>query len=141
MGDSGGGIACGTYRPLIAGERGSAGSIGSEGMAGKVQRIKIWKRRGVLGYTVCTKDEKPVNFLNLQNLFNLSVNAMDLGEAFLRKSPLTLHFHHATIILQKGFQYLIVHKRMTPHEITRARGGSSCSKHKTKLQAYHTLPL
>ena len=92
-------------------------------------------------YTVCTKDEKSVNFLNLQKPFNLSVNAMDLGEAFLRKSPLTLHFHHATIILQKGFQYLIVHKRMTPHEITRARGGSSCSKHKTKLQAYHTLPL
>ena len=41
MGEFRGGVTCGTYRPLIAGERGSAGSIGSEGMAGKVRRIKI----------------------------------------------------------------------------------------------------
>ena len=56
------------------------------GSTGVVRRIIIGKRRGVLEYTVFTKDEKPVNLLNLQNLFNLSVNAMDLGEAFLRLS-------------------------------------------------------
>ena len=32
---------------------------------------KTGKRRGVLKYTVFTKDGKPVNLLNLQNLFNL----------------------------------------------------------------------
>ena len=63
------------------------------------------------------------------------------GSTMVRHRPLTMPYHRATIILQKGFQYLIVHKRMTPHEMTRARGGSSCSKHKTKLQAYHTLSL
>uniref|UniRef100_UPI004025CADE hypothetical protein n=1 Tax=Dialister sp. TaxID=1955814 RepID=UPI004025CADE len=38
---------------------------------GVVRRIKTGKRRGVLKYMVFTKDEKPVNLLNLQNLFNL----------------------------------------------------------------------
>ena len=32
---------------------------------------KKQKRRGVLKYAVFTKDGKPVNLLNLQNLFNL----------------------------------------------------------------------
>ena len=32
------------------------------------RRIKTGKRRGVLKYTVFTKDEKPVNLLHLQNL-------------------------------------------------------------------------
>ena len=44
------------------------------GSTGVVRRIIIGKRRGVLEYTVFTKDEKdekPVNLLNLQNLFNL----------------------------------------------------------------------
>ena len=40
------------------------------GSTGVVRRIIIGKRRGVLEYTVFTKDEKPVNLLNLQNLFN-----------------------------------------------------------------------
>ena len=55
------------------------------------------------------------------------------GSTMVRHRPLTMPYHRATIILQKGFQYLIVHKRMTPHEMTRAREGSSCSKHKTLL--------
>ena len=38
--------AFGACCPLIACERGGAGSIGSEGSAGVVRRIKIWKRRG-----------------------------------------------------------------------------------------------
>ena len=38
------------------------------GSTGVVRRIIIGKRRGVLEYTVFTKDEKPVNLLNLQNL-------------------------------------------------------------------------
>ena len=33
-----------------------------------VRRIIIGKRRGVSEYMVFTKDEKPVNLLNLQNL-------------------------------------------------------------------------
>ena len=40
------------------------------GSTGVVRRIIIGKRR-VLEYTVFTKDEKPVNLLNLQNLSNL----------------------------------------------------------------------
>ena len=36
------------------------------GSTGVVRRIIIGKRRGVLEYTVFTKDEKPVNLLNLQ---------------------------------------------------------------------------
>ena len=36
-----------------------------------VQCIIIWKRRGVLEYTLFAKDEKPVNLLNLQNPLNL----------------------------------------------------------------------
>ena len=36
-----------------------------------VRRIKTGKRRGVLKYTVFTKDGKSVNLLNIQNLFNL----------------------------------------------------------------------
>ena len=40
--------------------------VRSEGTAHKMR-----KRCGVLKYTVFTKDEKPVNLLNLQNLFNL----------------------------------------------------------------------
>ena len=40
--------------------------VRSEGAAHQMR-----KRRGVLKYTVFTKDEKPVNLLNLQNLFNL----------------------------------------------------------------------
>ena len=85
-------------------------------------------------YTVCTKDEKSVNFLNLQKPFNLSVNAMDFGEAFPRKSPLTLPYHRATMILQIGFQYLIVHKRMTPRDYQDSWGTSS-SKQKAKRSA------
>ncbi len=42
-----------------------------QGSEGVVRRIKTGKRRGVLKYTVFTKDEKPLNLLNLQNLFNL----------------------------------------------------------------------
>lgn len=38
---------------------------------GMVRRIIIWKRRGVLEYTLFAKDEKPVNLLNLQNPLNL----------------------------------------------------------------------
>ncbi len=45
--------------------------MGSVGSTGVVRRIIIWKRRGVLEYMVFTKDEIPVNLLNLQNLFNL----------------------------------------------------------------------
>ncbi len=41
------------------------GSVGSTGSTGAVRRIKIRKRRGVLEYMVFTKDEKPVNLLNL----------------------------------------------------------------------------
>ena len=41
------------------------------GFRGVVRRIKTGKRRGVLKYMVFTKDERPVNLLNLQNLFNL----------------------------------------------------------------------
>ena len=62
------GLVHGSYCPLIACERGSSGSIGSEGSAGVVRRIKNQKRRGVLKYAVFTKDGKPVNLLNLQNL-------------------------------------------------------------------------
>ena len=54
--------------PLIGNERvgaGSMGSVGSTGSTGAVRRIKIKKRRGVLEYMVFTKDEKPVNLLNL----------------------------------------------------------------------------
>ena len=42
----GSGLALGAGRPLIACERGSAGSTGSEGSTGVVRRIKK-KRRGV----------------------------------------------------------------------------------------------
>ena len=45
------------------------------------------------------------------------------GSTMVRHRPLTMPYHRATMILQIGFQYLIVHKRMTPHEMTRARGG------------------
>jgi len=45
--------------------------MGLVGSTGSVRRIRIWKRRGVLEYMVFTKDEKPVNLLSLQNLFNL----------------------------------------------------------------------
>lgn len=38
---------------------------------GLVRRIIIWKRCEVLKHTLFTKDEKPVNFLNLQNPLNL----------------------------------------------------------------------
>ena len=48
-----------------------SGGAGSEGSTGVVRRIIIWKRRGVLKYAVFTKDGKPVNLLNLQNLLNL----------------------------------------------------------------------
>ena len=41
------------------------------GSTGVVRRIIIGKHRGVLEYTVFTKDEKPVNLLNLQSPFNL----------------------------------------------------------------------
>lgn len=41
------------------------------GFEGVVRRIIIWKRRGVLEYTLFAKDEKPVNLLNLQNPLNL----------------------------------------------------------------------
>ena len=54
--------------PLIGNERVGAGSmvsVGSTGSTGAVRRIKIRKRRGVLEYMVFTKDEKPVNLLNL----------------------------------------------------------------------------
>ena len=51
-----------------AGSMGSVGSTGSTGSTGAVWRIKIKKRRGVLEYMVFTKDEKPVNLLNLLNL-------------------------------------------------------------------------
>ena len=45
--------------------------VQGSGFRGVVRRIKTGKRRGVLKYTVFTKDGKPVNLLNLQNLFNL----------------------------------------------------------------------
>ena len=51
--------------------QGSRGSKGSKGSKGVVRRIIIWKRRGVLEYTLFAKDEKPVNLLNLQNPLNL----------------------------------------------------------------------
>ena len=38
---------------------------------GVVRRIKNQKRRRVLKYAVITKDGKPVNLFNLQNLLNL----------------------------------------------------------------------
>lgn len=44
---------------------GFKGSKGSRGSKGVVRRIIIWKRRGVLEYTLFTKDEKPVNLLDL----------------------------------------------------------------------------
>ena len=44
---------------------GSVGSTGSTDLTGAVRRIKIKKRREVLEYMVFTKDEKPVNLLNL----------------------------------------------------------------------------
>ena len=47
------------------GSVGSTGSTDSTGSMGVVRRIKIKKRRGVLEYMVFTKDEKPVNLLNL----------------------------------------------------------------------------
>ena len=39
------------------------------------------------------------------------------GSTMVRHRPLTMPYHRATMILQIRFQYLIVHKRMTPHEI------------------------
>lgn len=36
-----------------------------------VQRIIIWKRRGVLEYMIFAKNKKPVNLWNLQNPLNL----------------------------------------------------------------------
>ena len=51
--------------------QGSGFRVQGSGVRGVVRRIKTGKRRGVLKYTVFTKDEKPVNLLNLQNLFNL----------------------------------------------------------------------
>ena len=41
------------------------------GFIGEGAAHKNQKRRGVLKYAVFTKDGKPVNLLNLQNLFNL----------------------------------------------------------------------
>ena len=41
------------------------------GSVGLVRRIKIWKRREALKHTLSTKDEKPVNLLNLQNPLTL----------------------------------------------------------------------
>ena len=51
--------------------QGSSGSKGSKGSKGVVQRIIIWRRRGVLEYMIFAKDKKPVNLLNLQNPLNL----------------------------------------------------------------------
>ena len=45
--------------------------MGSVGRAGGGAAHKNQKRCGVLEYMVVSKDEKPVNLLNLQNLFNL----------------------------------------------------------------------
>ena len=53
------------------GVQGSGFRVQGSGFRGVVRRIKTGKRRGVLKYTVFTKDGKPVNLLNLQNLFNL----------------------------------------------------------------------
>lgn len=41
--------------------QGSSGSKGSKGSKGVVQRIIIWRRRGVLEYMIFAKDKKPVN--------------------------------------------------------------------------------
>ena len=58
----------GACRPIDCRRKGGAGS---EGLEGAVRRIKIGKRREVSKYTLFTKDEKPVNLLNLQNPLNL----------------------------------------------------------------------
>ena len=47
------------------------GFSGFNGFKGEGAARNIRKRRGVLKYAVFTKDGKPVNLLNLQNLFNL----------------------------------------------------------------------
>lgn len=47
------------------------GFKGFKGFKGVVQRIIIWRRRGVLEYMIFAKDEKPVNLWNLQNPLNL----------------------------------------------------------------------
>ena len=44
------------------------GSSGSKGSKRAVQRIIIWKRRGVLEYMIFAKDKKPVNLQNPLNL-------------------------------------------------------------------------
>ena len=59
------------------------------GSTGVVRRIIIGKRRGVLEYTVFTKDEKPVNLLNLTNPFEpveLLLHAIE-GSYVLRVIP------------------------------------------------------
>ena len=61
----------GACRPIDCRRKGGAGSEGLEGSEGAVRRIKIGKRREVSKYTLFTKDEKPVNLLNLQNPLNL----------------------------------------------------------------------
>ena len=78
-------------RPLLVFERGLAGSIGRAGGGAAPDPSTLFAllclyifehptfhsaqddemRRGVLKYAVFTKDGKPVNLLNLQNLFNL----------------------------------------------------------------------
>ena len=50
---------------------GFKGFKGFKGSKRVVQRIIIWRRRGVLEYMIFAKDEKPVNLLNLQNPLNL----------------------------------------------------------------------
>lgn len=49
---------------------GFKGSGGSKGSKRVVQRIIIWKRRGVLEYMIFAKNKKPVNLWNLQNPLN-----------------------------------------------------------------------
>ena len=48
-----------------------SGFCGFYGFKGVSAAHKNQKRRGVLKYAVFTKDGKPVNLLNLQNLFPL----------------------------------------------------------------------
>ena len=57
--------------PIDCRRKRGSGFYRFRGFRGVVRRIKTGKRRGVLKYTVFTKDEKPVNLLSLQNLFNL----------------------------------------------------------------------
>lgn len=53
------------------GFKGFKGSRVLRVLRGVVQRIIIWRHRGVLEYMIFAKDEKPVNLWNLQNPLNL----------------------------------------------------------------------